>query len=134
MKIITFNSTLNYNDMTQQELIIKHLTEDQNHIKSCTLDKKETLYEILKWWKIMSKSDTIGDLDRMNGNTAVIKIKLGSNIYNINADSNKDGVSIFLNNKTNPWILIDNQNGKNNKITNNINKEPIKGFYIYRHV
>ena len=63
----------------------------------------------------MSKSDTIGDLDRMNANTAVIKIKLGSNIYNIKADSNKDGVSIFLKNKTNPWILIDNQNGTKNK-------------------
>ena len=52
----------------------------------------------------------------------------------INLDSNKDGVSIFLKNKTNPWILIDNQNGTKNKITNNINKEPIRGFYIYRHV
>ena len=52
----------------------------------------------------------------------------------INLDSNKDGVSIFLKNKTNPWILIDNQNGTKNKITNNINKEPIRGFNIYRHV
>ena len=29
-------------------------------------------------------------------------------------------------------VLIENENGTNNKITNNINKEPIKGFYIYK--
>ena len=34
--------------MTQQELIIKHLTEDQNHIRSCTLDKKEQ-YSFDSW-------------------------------------------------------------------------------------
>ena len=118
--------------MNPQELTKKHLTEDQNHIIKVTLHKKETLYSILKWWKTLSKSDTIGDLDNVNGNTALIHIKLGSNTYYINADSNKNGVSIFLKNKANSWILIENENGTNNKITNNINKEPIKGFYIYK--
>jgi|TARA_B110000902_G_scaffold22470_1_gene25070 hypothetical protein len=118
--------------MKSQELIKKHLTEGQNHIIKVTLHNRETLYSILKWWKTLSKSDTIGDLDNVNGNTALIHIKLGSNTYYINADSNKYGVSIFLKNKANPWILIENENGTNNKITNNVNKEPIGGFYIYK--
>ena len=92
--------------MNPQELTKKHLTEDQNHIIKVTLHKKETLYSILKWWKTLSKSDTIGDLDNVNGNTALIHIKLGSNTYYINAASNKNGVSIFLKNKANSWIFL----------------------------
>lgn len=60
--------------MNPQELTKKHLTEDQNHIIKVTLHKKETLYSILKWWKTLTKSDTIGDLDNVNGNTALIHI------------------------------------------------------------
>ena len=37
-----------------------------------------------------------------------------------------------LKNKANSWILIENENGTKNKITNNKNKEPITGFYIYK--
>ena len=115
-----------------QEIINEYLTIDQKCIKHCNIKNKNLLYDILKWWKKLSESDTIGDLHKINGNTALIKINLGSNKYVINADSNKEGVAEFLNNKNNPWCLIDNDKGINNKITNNETKLSIKGFYMYK--
>jgi len=120
-----------------QEIINKYLSIDQNFIKkiekSYPLTDKQTLYNILKWWKIISKEDTIGDLKKASGNTAQIHIKLGSNLYHINADTNKEGVGAFLKNKEkNKWSLIKNENGIVNKVTNDPNKDPIKGLYIYK--
>lgn len=117
--------------------LIKHcLTIDQNFFKNTTLQnplsKKEELFTILKWWKILSKSDTIGDLNKINGNTPLIKIRLGSNIYVINADTTRQGVHAFLENKNNPWRVIENENGIKNKITNDLNELSIKGFYMYK--
>ena len=115
-----------------QEIINEYLTIDQKYIKHCNIKNKNLLYDILKWWKKLSESETIGDLHKINGNTALIKINLGSNKYVINADSNKEGVAEFLNNKNNPWCLIENDNGIENKITNSETKSPIKGFYMYK--
>lgn len=115
-----------------QEIINEYLTIDQNHINHCNIQNKDLLYDILKWWKKLSQSDTIGNLHEINGNTALIKINLRSNKYVINADSNKEGVAEFLNNKNNPWCLIENDNGIKNKITNSETKSPIKGFYMYK--
>jgi len=117
-----------------QEIINKYLTIDQKHIKKMTpnnaLKSKQDLFQILKWWKILSKANTIGEII-INGNTPTIRINLGSKNYVINADTNKEGVVEFLKNKEHPWILIENENGIQNKITNNENKSPIKGFYMY---
>ncbi len=119
-----------------QEIINKYLSIDQNFIKKIEkpypLTDKQTLYNILKWWRIISKADTIGDLKKASGHTAQIHIKLGSNLYCINADTNKEGVGTFLKNKTNNWSLIANENGRVNKVTNDPNKDPIKGLYIYK--
>jgi len=120
-----------------QEIINKYLSIDQNYIKkiekSYPLRDKQTLYNILKWWRIISKADTIGDLKKASGHTDQIYIKLGSNLYHINADTNKEGVGTFLKNKEkNKWSLIENENGRVNKVTNDPNKEPIKGLYIYK--
>ena len=121
-----------------QEIINKYLSIDQNFIKkiekSYPLTDKQTLYNILKWWRIISKADTIGDLKKASGHTAQIHIKLGSNLYHINADTNKEGVGAFLKNKekNNKWSLIENENGRVNKVTNDPNKDLIKGLYIYK--
>ena len=119
-----------------QEIINKYLSIDQNFIKkiekSFPLTDKQTLYNILKWWRIISKADTIGDLKKASGHTAQIHINLGSNLYCINADTNKKGVDAFLKNKTNKWSLIANETGRVNKVTNDPNKDPIKGLYIYK--
>jgi hypothetical protein len=118
-----------------QEIINKYLTIDQKHIKKMTpnnaLKSKQDLFQILKWWKILSNASTIGE-SLINGNTPTIRINLGSNNYVINADTNKEGVVEFLKNKQHPWILIENENGIQNKITNNEDNSPIKGFYMYK--
>ena len=118
------------------DLIKLYLTIDQNYFKNTTLQnpfiKKEELFTILKWWKTLSRSETIGDLAKINGNTPLIKIKLGSIIYVINGDTTKQGVQTFLSNKNNSWNIIENENRIKNKITNDLNKEPIKGFYMYK--
>lgn len=118
------------------DLIKLYLTIDQNYFKNTTLQnpfiEKEELFTILKWWKILSRSETIGDLTKTNGNTPLIKIKLGSSIYVINADTTKQGVQTFLSNKNNSWKVVENENGIKNKITNDLNEEPIKGFYMYK--
>lgn len=54
---------------------------------STSLKSKEELYGILNWWKKLSKSEIIGDLGKMNGNTPLIIIKIGSSSYYINADT-----------------------------------------------
>jgi|TARA_B110000908_G_C10150480_1_gene401100 hypothetical protein len=118
------------------EIIKKYLTIDHRYIKNISssnpLKSKDILWKILKWWKILSNSNTIGDLSKVNGNFPLIFIKIGSNTYYVNADSTKDGVKIFLAKKENPWVLINNDNGVNNKITNSLFKEPVKGFYMYK--
>ena len=122
----------NTNRMTTEEIIKKHLTLDKNHIKKCNIDSKDLLYDILKWWKNITKHKKIGDKNIKNGNTQLIRINIGSNKYVINSDSKKEGVIAFLKNKNNPWILIQNENGVKNKITNNLKEEPIQGFYMYK--
>ena len=116
--------------------VLRYLTFDQQFIKkmnsSTYLKSKEELYGLLKWWKKLSKSETIGDLGQMNGNIPLIIIKIGSSSYYINADTNKTGVEVFLKNKTNPWNLISNRDAKKNKITNDSNHDPIEGFYMYK--
>ncbi|MAC41421.1 MAG: hypothetical protein CMJ05_06480 [Pelagibacterales bacterium] len=120
------------------DLIRKYLTIDQKFFKSSsisrTMESKDELYKVLKWWKTLSDSKTIGDLNKINGNTPLIKIKLGSNIYVINADTTQEGTQIFLDNINNPWRLIKNENGIKNKVTNDSDKDPIKGFYMYKIV
>jgi len=118
------------------DFIKQYLTIDQNFFKNTSLQnpfsKKEELFTILKWWKTLSKSETIGDLTKINGNTPLIKIKIGSSVYVINADTTKQGIQTFLSNKNNLWKVIENENGIKNKITNELNEKPIKGFYMYK--
>lgn len=79
--------------MPQQQLIDKYLTSDKNFIKRITivnaLKSKELFFEILKWWRIISTSNSIGDLNQMKNNIPLIYLQLGSSSYYINADSTK---------------------------------------------
>lgn len=118
--------------MEIKEIINKYLTIDQKNIKHCNIKDKDLLYDILKCWEKLSKSNTIGNLHKKNGNTPLITINFGSITYVINADSCKEGVAEFLKNRKHPWCLIENENGVKNKITNSETKLPIKGFYMYK--
>ena len=54
-------------------------------------------------------------------------IKIKDKSYYINADTKKDSVKTFLKNKVNPWHVV----SESNRVTNDLNKTPIKGLYIY---
>ena len=122
-----------------KQIIDKYLTIDKHFIKqvdrSFPLKNKNTLYDVLKWWMIVSKSDKIGS-SKLNGNTPLIHIKIVSGSYYINADTTKEGVKLFLSNKTNnpEWRLIANEKGVINKVTNHPKQQPIKGLYFYKKI
>lgn len=46
--------------------------------------------------------------------------------------SNNDEFKSLKMDDINSWILIQNENGVKNKITNNLKEEPIQGFYMYK--
>ena len=133
MFILYWNPYSNNLNMTQQEIVRRYLSDDQRYIRRCTIESEDLLYQILKWWIRLSNSETIGNLDSMNGNTPLIKVIRENNSYYINADSKKTGVTAFLTNKDNPWHLIVNERGVRNRITNNFSKQPLTGLYIYKY-
>ena len=119
------------------ERVRNYLSSDLNYIETVSvnnivsINKKETLYDLLECWMKFTKKETIGDLNKYNRNTTRIKVKIGSKDYKINSDTTKEGVEEFLENKLNPWCLINNENGVKNKMTNDLSENPIRGFYMY---
>ena len=119
------------------ERVRNYLSSDLNYIETVStnntvsINNKETLYDLLDCWMKLTKKETIGDLNKYNRNTTRIKVKIGSKDYKINSDTTKEGVEEFLENKLNPWCLINNENGVKNKITNDLSENPIRGFYMY---
>jgi len=124
--------------MDLNKFLATYLSIDQNYIKPLTksraIESKDEFYRVLSWWAKLSKSETIGDLSKMNKNTPLIRLKFGSSFYFINADTKKNGVRVFLSNKNDNWHLIPNEDGKLNKITNRLNKSSIEGFYMYKEI
>ena len=80
------------------------------------LNSKEDLFTLLKIWKELTKGGTIGDItnDQINNNTQIIKLRLNNTSYYINADTTREGVLRFLENKNNGWIIILNERGNMN--------------------
>tara|TARA_A100001035_G_C27678907_1_gene452083 strand:- start:520 stop:891 length:372 start_codon:yes stop_codon:yes gene_type:complete len=110
----------------------KHILKMNN---DNALNSKEELLTLLKIWKT-TKGATIGDItnNQINNNTQIIKLKLNSTSYYINADTTREGVLRFLENRNNGWITILNERGNMNKITNNEDRTPIEGFYMYKSI
>jgi hypothetical protein len=99
------------------------------------IESKKDLYILLGIWVDKTKGETIGNIKNIliNKNTQIIKLRLNNNSYYINADTTRDGVLQFLENRNKSWITILNERGKNiNKITNNEDSTPIEGFYMYK--
>ena len=95
--------------------------------KSSTLMSKEDLFDLLKCWSMLSTENTIGDLNKYNGNKKIILIITQGKSYYMNADTTKDGVKNFLANKMNAWFVVN----KSKRVTNDSSKRSIKGLYIY---
>jgi hypothetical protein len=100
--------------------------------KNNLLTTRGDLYALLKLWKKITKAETIGDLEKYNKNHKIIILKTPNNYYVIDADTTREGVSNFLENRKNDWSIIDSLRGNRNKVTNNIDQKPIKGFYMYK--
>lgn len=100
------------------------------------LESKKELFILLEMWakRTDNSTDTIGNLGSHNNNVKIIKLNLANNSYYINADTTREGVLKFLENKKSNWRIIENQNCVMNKVTNTINNEPIQGFYMYREI
>jgi hypothetical protein len=99
------------------------------------LTKKSELKDLFIKWSETSES-TIGDMHGRKSNPeAWLWIEIDNNLYKIHADTKRKGVVKFLENeeKENPWILIPTgKSRKLTKFTNDINGNPIPGFYMYK--
>ena len=98
-------------------------------INEYALSSKEELFNLLKCWKMISKASTIGNIDSYTRNKRIILLNIRDVSYYINADTTRKGVQEFLINKNNPWKITKNSM----VITNNLDSETIKGFYMYRN-
>ncbi|MAD11974.1 MAG: hypothetical protein CMC04_04565 [Flavobacteriaceae bacterium] len=92
------------------------------------LSSKKELYDLLKTWKIISNASTIGNLVLFPNNKKIILLSIRDNYYYLNADSTREGVVEFLTHKTNPWKIVK----KSKVVTNHIDSQTIKGFYMYK--
>ncbi len=108
----------------------KHIDKIQ---KNNPLKSRSYLNILLKAWLKIPNVSTIGNLERKKGVEPLIWVSIGSKLYYINSDSNKEGVILYLKNEEekNKWLNIKTKSGNNTKITNNIDGSPIKGFYMY---
>ena len=98
------------------------------------LTSEKHLFILLEMWvkRTENSNDTIGNLDLYNNNVKIIKLNLDNKSYYIDADTTREGVLKFLENKKTKWETIENRNGKRNKVTNTTNNDPIPGFYMYK--
>ena len=117
--------------MNQMQEISKKYIEGQYIkplINEYALSSKEELFNLLKCWKMISKASTIGNVDSDSSNKRVILLNIRDISYYINADSTRKGVIEFLINKDNPWKIAK----KSKVVTNHIDSQTIKGFYMYK--
>ena len=106
------------------------------HIKINTnpLTCKKQLYVLLTMWfqRTENLNDTIGDLDIHNKNVPIVTLNIGKRSFYINADTTRQGVEQFLHNKDRDWNIIENNRGRENKVTNDPDNNSIEGFYMYQ--
>jgi hypothetical protein len=102
--------------------------------KENALTSEKHLFILLEMWvkRTENSNDTIGNLDLNNNNVKIIKLNLANNSYYIDADTTREGVLKFLENKKRQWRIIVNRDGRRNKVTNTTNEAPIEGFYMYK--
>jgi len=116
--------------MGKMKITGKHIDKIQ---KNHPIKSKAQLKAILTMWLSIDGVTTIGNLKETKGVAPLIWVEIGSKVYNIHSDTNKDGVKTFLKNEkeNSLWIVINTDSGIKSKVTNNKDKSPIKGFYMY---
>jgi len=114
-----------------KEILEKYLSGDyiiQMGWNNC-LNSKEDLRLLLRGWKQFSNADTIGDPRQGVGVNRLIKLRIGEKRYELNQDTKREGVKLFLENERNgnPWIT-----SKTNRVSNALNGEHIVGLQMYK--
>lgn len=93
---------------------------------------KDQLVMLLKNW-FKTNEPTIGNGKNKTGNTKWIFLYLNDKEYYINADTTREGIMNFVKNheKKHPWVIIADKNQVYQKVSNDINRNAIKGLYFY---
>lgn len=93
---------------------------------------KDQLILLLENW-LKTNEPTIGNGKNKTGNTKWIFLYLNDKEYYINADTTREGIMNFVKNhkKKHPWVIIADKNKVYKKISNDINRNAIKGLYFY---
>ena len=124
--------------METKSIIEKFIDTQTNNIrkkdKSEPIKSKADLYQLLKVWKFYNRDNfgaTVGHISKYKGQP-LIYIKLYDSYYHLNADTSYKGVIDFLENKENDWQIIFNSAGNKNLVTNRLDGESIKHFYLYK--
>jgi hypothetical protein len=97
-----------------------------------TCYSKTELITLLKEW-LLSGEQNIGNGLSITGNTKWIKLKLDSDSFYINADTERIGVEVFIKNHElgYQWQVITNNRNNYKKVTNDENGLAIKYLYFY---
>jgi hypothetical protein len=96
--------------------------------KNC-LSSREDLVLLLKGWRQMTSSETIGDPNNGIGVRPLIRLQIGDNRYVLNADTKRRGVKVFLENEKhrNIWTY-----SEKNRVSNAPNGEHIENLQMYK--
>ena len=92
---------------------------------NCLTSRKD-LVLLLRGWLQMTSVETIGDPEGNIGVASLIKLKVGDRRFELNNDTKRQGVEIFLKNE-NSWHY-----SETNRVSNDFNGERIANLQMYR--
>ena len=92
------------------------------------LKSRKDLTLLLKGWRQMTSSETIGDPNVGTGVRPLIRLKIGDRRYVLNADTKRRGVEVFLENEKNEntW-----SNSETKRVSNASNGKHIENLQMY---
>ena len=95
---------------------------------NCLTSRKD-LVLLLKGWLQLTDSDTIGDPKENIGVASLIKLKIGDKRFELNNDTKRQAVEMFLENERNEnsWHYYET-----NRVSNDLNGEHIANLQMYR--
>ena len=93
------------------------------------LTSKEDLVLLLKGWLQLTNSKTIGDPEGNIGVAPLIRLEVGDRRWELNHDTKRSGVEIFLENEKNKnnWTY-----SNTNRVSNDLNGEHIANLQMYK--
>jgi hypothetical protein len=114
-----------------KELLEKYLMGQ--HITPMTwnncLTSRKDLVLLLRGWLQITSAETIGNPNENIGVASLIKLKIGDKRFELNNDTKRQAVEIFLENERNEnsWHY-----SETNRVSNDLNGEHIANLQMYR--